>query len=72
MTAPSGWRYLNLCVDVARDHPDWDVDQIERRATALWACQVTTDEELEAIYRAPRRDLEDVFTTRHAPTEEGR
>lgn len=49
---PTGWYGLALCVRVAREHPDWTIEQVERRAATLQVMRVATDDDL---YRKLRR-----------------
>jgi hypothetical protein len=51
---PLGWDGLALAVTVARAHPDWTADQVERRAAAMQACGVATDDALAARLRQRR------------------
>ena len=56
---PQGWPALSLVVTLARQHPDWSADKVERRALAMLACDVTTDDGLYATLRQPvRREVD--------------
>jgi hypothetical protein len=43
---PQGWPLLALCARVARQHPDWSPDQVERRALCLHTFRVASDDDL--------------------------
>jgi hypothetical protein len=51
---PLGWDGLALAVTVARAHPDWPADKVERRAAAMQACNVATNDDLAARLRRRR------------------
>ena len=51
---PQGWPLLERCARLALDHPEWTADQVERRALAMQACNVDTEDALAAKLRRPR------------------
>ena len=51
LTRPQGWYALALCTRVAREHPDWPADRIERRALAMYTLWVATDDDLATKLR---------------------
>ena len=59
MTTPTtpcpGWRFLALCVKLARIHPTWAADQLERRATGMLTMNCATEDEYAASLRQPAR-----------------
>ena len=59
MTTPTtpypGWRFLALCVKLARIHPTWAADQLERRATGMLTTNSADEDEYAARLRLPAR-----------------
>lgn len=52
----AAWRVLNLCVKLARAHPDWTVDKVELRATLLTVMGCSDEDECAERLRLSGRE----------------